>query len=329
MIKKILLIFALFNCVGVAFIIHQFQGIQNAPFKFDGEFYEVKSGVGFNHLCYDWQAHGFIDSCFKYQVYSKLVPEQFQLKAGVYELANLSVLDAVAKIHRGEQKQFSFTIIAGETYNSVLNKLSKSLFIDYPKDEQQLLAELKVDGNPEGWLLPETYYYEAYTKASALLNRAAERMQLVLTDAWQQRIDELPLDDPYQVLILASIIEKETGYEPERSTIASVFVNRLNRNMRLQTDPTVIYGLGQKFDGDIKRSDLKQYTPYNTYRINGLPPTPIAMPSTDAVYAATQPAQTPYYYFVSKGNGQHQFSKSLREHNQAVQKYILKRSNDS
>ncbi|NOU49452.1 endolytic transglycosylase MltG [Pseudoalteromonas sp. JBTF-M23] len=327
--KKISLILVLLLMVTSALVYYQFAAIQKETLKINSDLYEVKSGVGFNRLCNDWQRQGFIHSCFKYQVYAKFVPQLFHLKAGVYELRNLRVLDAISKIHRGEQKQFSFTIIAGETFNDVLSKLKSSPYIVFSNDKQQLLAQLQIDSEPEGWLLPETYHYEAYTKASALLKRANIKMQQVLEQAWQQRAAPLPLETPYQALILASIIEKETGYAPERATIASVFVNRLNKNMRLQTDPTVIYGLGQEFDGDIKRRDLRQYTPYNTYRIKGLPPTPIAMPSADAIYAATQPAQTPYYYFVSKGDGQHHFSKSLREHNQAVQKYILKRNNDS
>ncbi|MBD1581324.1 endolytic transglycosylase MltG [Pseudoalteromonas sp. S16_S37] len=327
--KKIALVLVLLLMVISSFAYHQFAAIQNESLKINTDLYEVKSGVGFHRLCKEWQRQGFISSCFRYQVYAKFAPQLFHLKAGVYELSSLRVLDAIAKIHRGEQKQFSFTIIAGETFNDVLSKLKNSPYIVFSNDKQQLLAELQMDSEPEGWLLPETYHYEAYTKASSLLKRANLKMQQVLEQAWQQRTEPLPLETPYQALILASIIEKETGYAPERTTIASVFVNRLNKNMRLQTDPTVIYGLGQEFDGDIKRRDLRQYTPYNTYRIKGLPPTPIAMPSADAIYAATQPAQTPYYYFVSKGDGQHQFSKSLREHNQAVQKYILKRNNDS
>ncbi|MCF6434224.1 MULTISPECIES: endolytic transglycosylase MltG [Pseudoalteromonas] len=329
MIKKISL-FLLLTLLGISvYIYYSVQSLKSEPLKITTELYEVTPGTGFNRLCKDWQTKGYVESCFKYQVYSKFVPELFHLKAGVYELSGMTVLQAVNKIHRGEQKQFSFTIIAGDTFQNILKKLKSSPYVVYPNDEQKLIEAMQVDGAPEGWLLPETYHYEAYTSASAVLNRAKEKMQSVLQHAWQQRMDALPLNEPYQALILASIIEKETGHAPERATIASVFINRLNRNMRLQTDPTVIYGLGDEFDGDIKRRHLKEHTPYNTYRIKGLPPTPIAMPSAEAIYAATQPKQTPYYYFVSKGNGQHQFSKSLREHNQAVQKYILKSNNDS
>ncbi|OHU96875.1 endolytic transglycosylase MltG [Pseudoalteromonas byunsanensis] len=327
--KKLLLFFLLMLLGISAYVYHSVQTLKSEPLAITSEIYEVTQGMGFNRLCKDWQVKRYLESCLKYQVYAKFVPELFHLKAGVYELKGMTVLEAIGKIHRGEQKQFSFTIIAGDTFQNILKKLKNSPFVVYPNDEQKLIEEMKLDSAPEGWLLPETYHYEAYTSASSVLNRAKEKMQVVLQQAWQQRMEALPLKEPYQVLILASIIEKETGYAPERATIASVFINRLNRNMRLQTDPTVIYGLGDAFDGDIKRRHLKEHTPYNTYRIKGLPPTPIAMPSAEAIYAATQPEQTPYYYFVSKGNGQHQFSKSLREHNQAVKKYILKSNNDS
>jgi UPF0755 protein len=158
-----------------------------------------------------------------------------------------------------------------------------------------------------------------------VLSRAYQEMQRFLDEAWEARMDGLPINSPYEALILASIIEKETGIAEERPLIASVFVNRLRRGMRLQTDPTVIYGMGEDYDGNIRKRDLQTHTPYNTYMIDGLPPTPIAMPSKASIQAALNPVASDYYYFVAMGEGRHYFSKTLREHNNAVRRYILNR----
>ena len=285
--------------------------------------FEVKNGTGFNKLCQQWQAKKWLDSCFKYQIVAKLDPSLTDLKAGLYELNQGSVIDNIRRINEGEQVSFSFTIIEGQTLRDVLaaientTKLNQDLTLD--NLSQQIIGS---DQHLEGWLYPDTYHYHAGDNASLLLKRAHILMKQVLTDAWQQRAKNLPINTAYEALIMASIIEKETGLASERPMIASVFTNRLNSKMRLQTDPTVIYGLGTAYDGDIKRKDLTSYTPYNTYRINGLPPTPIAMPSKAAILAAVNPPESDYVYFVAKGDGSHQFSKTLKAHNKAVQDYL-------
>ncbi|MDK1311389.1 endolytic transglycosylase MltG [Pseudoalteromonas ardens] len=332
MMRKLILLL-LSGLVVVMLTVAQYVSqVSDAPLLSDTRYFEVKRGDTFAAICQRWQEVHWIERCLPYQVYGKLFPERVNVKAGVYELQGVSVLDALSKLSTGAQADFMFTIIEGQTFKQVLANLKAAPFIDFDLTDTDLALHVggdadelfgAVDSHPEGWLYPETYHYHAHNKASTLLRHASERMQAQLAVAWQQRAQDLPISSAYEALILASIIEKETGKAQERPVIASVFVNRLNRKMRLQTDPTVIYGLGDSFDGDIKRRHLREYTPYNTYRIKGLPPTPIAMPSFDAIKAATQPAQTDYLYFVSKGDGSHYFSKSLKEHNRAVQRYIL------
>ncbi|GEB71078.1 ABC transporter substrate-binding protein [Pseudoalteromonas carrageenovora] len=290
--------------------------------------FEVKKGTGFNQLCKQWQAKGWLENCWRYQVVAKLDPTLTDLKAGLYELTSDSVITNIKKINKGDQVSFSFTIIEGQNLREVLEAIKKANNLQNDlKDDALSMQILNSDMYLEGWLFPDTYHYHNNDTASSVLKRAAVKMQQVLEDAWHERSDDLPYDTAYKALIMASIIEKETGLASERPLIASAFVNRLNTNMRLQTDPTVIYGIGADFDGDIKSKDLRDYTPYNTYRINGLPPTPIAMPSKAAILAAVNPPQSDYVYFVSKGDGSHQFSTTLKQHNVAVNTYILNKKN--
>lgn len=290
--------------------------------------FEVKKGTGFNKLCRQWQQQQWVEDCWRFQILAKLDPTLTDLKAGLYELSADSVLNNIKKINQGQQISFSFTIIEGQALRDVLNTLSTSTHLQNDLKLEQLGEQIiGKQTHLEGWLFPDTYHYHSNDTASSLLKRAAQKMQQTLADAWQQRASDLPYDTAYEALIMASIIEKETALASERPLIASAFINRLNTNMRLQTDPTVIYGLGEDFDGDIKRKDLRNYTPYNTYRINGLPPTPIAMPSKEAILAAVNPPKSEYVYFVAKGDGSHQFSTTLKQHNAAVNQYILNKKN--
>ena len=177
---------------------------------------------------------------------------------------------------------------------------------------------------PEGWFLPDTYHFPAGFTDEAFLRRAMLAMDQRLAEIWNRRTPDAPVNDPYQALILASIIEKETGVAAERAEIAGVFARRLRQGMRLQTDPTVIYGLGEVFDGNLRRRDLETDTPYNTYTRQGLPPTPIALPGVAALEAAVHPAAGDALYFVADGHGGHVFSTTLEAHNQAVRRYQLK-----
>ena len=307
----------------------QLQATIQTPLQIaDNTQFEVKKGTGFNKLCRQWQQQQWVEDCWRFQILAKLDPTLTDLKAGLYELSSDSVLNNIKKINQGQQISFSFTIIEGQALRDVLNTLSTSTHLQNDLKLEQLGEQIiGKQTHLEGWLFPDTYHYHSNDTASSLLKRAAQKMQQTLADAWQQRTSDLPYDTAYEALIMASIIEKETALASERPLIASAFINRLNTNMRLQTDPTVIYGLGEDFDGDIKRKDLRNYTPYNTYRINGLPPTPIAMPSKEAILAAVNPPKSEYVYFVAKGDGSHQFSTTLKQHNAAVNRYILNKKN--
>ena len=307
----------------------QLQATIQTPLQIaDNTQFEVKKGTGFNKLCRQWQQQQWLEDCWRFQILAKLDPTLTDLKAGLYELSSDSVLNNIKKINQGQQISFSFTIIEGQALRDVLNTLSTSTHLQNDLKLEQLGEQIiGKQTHLEGWLFPDTYHYHSNDTASSLLKRAAQKMQQTLADAWQQRASDLPYDTAYEALIMASIIEKETALASERPLIASAFINRLNTNMRLQTDPTVIYGLGEDFDGDIKRKDLRNYTPYNTYRINGLPPTPIAMPSKEAILAAVNPPKSEYVYFVAKGDGSHQFSTTLKQHNAAVNRYILNKKN--
>ncbi len=193
-------------------------------------------------------------------------------------------------------------------------------------DEKAILERLGLGENhPEGLFFPDTYHYTRATTGIDILRRAYERMQQVLAEEWQKRASGLPLNSPYEALILASIVEKETARPEERAQIAGVFIRRIEKNMRLETDPTVIYGLGESFDGNLRRHHLREDTPYNTYRRKGLPPTPIAMPGRAALHAVLHPAPGDALYFVARGDGTHQFSSSYPLHQQAVNRYQRRR----
>ena len=310
-------------CCGIGY--QQLQSALKMPLKVENStLFKVERGTGFNQLCQAWQAKQWLDSCFKFQVLAKLDPTLTDLKAGLYELDTSTVIDNIRRINEGAQVSFSFTIIEGQPLREVVANIAKQPHLTQDLDPENLATQISnTQENLEGWLFPDTYHYHSEDSASGLLKRAYSKMQQELEAAWQKRAPDLVLNSPYEALILASIIEKETGLASERPLISAVFTNRLKTNMRLQTDPTVIYGIGADFDGDIKRKDLTTYTPYNTYKIKGLPPTPIAMPSKAALLAAVNPPESEYVYFVSKGDGSHQFSKTLQEHNRAVKQYQL------
>ncbi|SHG89210.1 endolytic transglycosylase MltG [Ferrimonas marina] len=285
-------------------------------------------GQSLSSLLNQWEQAGVIDSAWWARLALRLEPELTAIKAGTYGLdAQMSLRDALTHLVAGDELQFQITLVEGGTVTQWLEQLHQHPRVTTTiEDVDQLQALLATEqSNPEGWLFPDTYAFTADTEDRAILLRAYRRMTTELERVWQERDTSIPLKNAYELLILASIIEKETGTPEERPLVSSVFVNRLNLGMRLQTDPTVIYG-AEDYQGRITRKHLDTWTPYNTYRINGLTPTPIANPSLASLEAAAHPDQSDYLYFVSKGDGSHQFSRTLREHNNAVNRYIRNRT---
>ena len=265
----------------------------------------------------------------------KLQPQLNKVKAGTYSLTGVKTLqDLLDMINSGKEAQFSVKFIEGKTFKEWRKNLENAPHLKQTlqgKTDKEIMALLDIPAvakavyewnNMDGWLYPDTYNYTPNSTDLELLKRSATRLQKALDKAWNERDENLPLADPYQMLILASIVEKETGIAAERPQVASVFINRLKANMKLQTDPTVIYGMGESYTGNIRKKDLETITPYNTYMIDGLPPTPIAMVSEGALQAVAHPAKTDFYYFVADGSGGHKFTRNLNEHNKAVQEYL-------
>lgn len=287
----------------------------------------VKPGTSFRGLINQLVQDKVIKSSQWTRWVGKLDPSLTDIKAGTYGLEpNKTLQEVLALIASGKEFQYSITLVEGERFSEWLKKIQAAPELKHVSDgmtEPQIAKAIGMDNvKIEGYLLPDTYHYTAGTTDIAVLKRAYLAMNKELATAWELREKDLPLKDPYQVLIMASIIEKETAVPTERGLVASVFMNRLRKGMPLQTDPTVIYGMGDKYDGNISKKDLRTPTPYNTYTMKGLPPTPIAMPSKASVLAAVNPDKSNYYYFVADGKGGHKFSTTLVEHNRAVRAYL-------
>lgn len=258
------------------------------------------------------------------------------LQAGEYALrVGMSPRSALAHLMSGQSIQYPVVFIEGTSVRQALNTLWSSprlLNTLQDKSELEILSMIQAAlptsvqrpvVSLEGLLFPDTYFYTSGATDISILRRSAARLQTVLAGEWEQREADLPLSTPYEALILASIVEKESGLLTEREQIAGVFIRRLQSGMRLQSDPTVIYGMGDAYNGNIRRVDLDATTPYNTYRIDGLPPTPIAMAGRDALHATLHPSDDTTLYFVARGDGGHHFSNTLEEHNAAVRRYLL------
>jgi UPF0755 protein len=255
------------------------------------------------------------------------------LHSGEYRLTpEQNVRDLLGLWRRGEVVQYSLTLVEGWSFRQVRLALTRQEKLEQSLanlDDRALMERLGLPGiSPEGRFFPDTYRYVRGMSDLDLLKQARSRLDQVLEEEWGKRAEGLPYRKPYDALIMASMVEKETGVAEERGQIAGVFVRRLRSGMRLQTDPTVIFGLGERYNGNLTRAHLLEATPYNTYMIDGMPPTPIALAGREAIHAALNPAAGKSLYFVARGDGSHVFSETLEQHNRAVHEYQLKRRAD-
>jgi len=291
--------------------------------------YELAPGSNFIQVVNDLSRQGIVDEPRWLRWYARLSGQASRIEAGEYLFEpGLTPRQLVGELVQGRVRQYSLTLIEGWNFRQLKAALASHPALRHTLtglDDATIMARIGHPGeHPEGRFLPDTYYFPKGTRDTDFLARAYDAMSRVLAEEWAARAPDLPLKTPYEALILASIVEKETGLASERPAIAGVFIRRLRRGMRLQTDPTVIYGMGKAYRGNIRKRDLLKDTPYNTYRRAGLPPTPIAMPGRQAIHATLHPDDSDNLYFVARGDGSHQFSATLEEHNRAVIKYQLK-----
>jgi len=291
-----------------------------------GRLFDIERGLGVSQVARQLHSDGIVENANAFIALVRVLGKSSDMKAGSYEVSGtITPLRLVEKLTRGEFTIGQIRFIEGWTSRQVREVLDQHPALLHQTKGWTALEILEALGaketHPEGLFFPDTYHFSAGTSDLTILRQAYDKMHATLDASWETRADHLPVKGKYQALILASIVEKETGDPSERKMVAAVFVNRLRKRMRLQTDPTVIYGLGEKFDGNLRKRDLLADQPYNTYTRYGLPPTPIAMPGEAAIEATLQPADTRALYFVAKGDGTHYFSNSLTEHNQAVNRY--------
>ena len=316
--------------IGGGYLLWQIDRWLHAPLPLKEPLtYELAPGSNFIRVVNDLARQGVVDQPRWLRWYGRLSGQASRIKAGEYlfepGITPHGLLDAMV---RGRVRQYALTIIEGWNFRQLMAAVNAHPALHHTLqglDDAAIMARIGHPGeHPEGRFLPDTYLFPRGMPDTDFLARAHAAMDRVLAEEWANRAPNLPLKTPYEALILASIVEKETGLASERPAIAGVFIRRLRKGMRLQTDPTVIYGMGAAYQGNIRKRDLRTDTPYNTYRHAGLPPTPIAMPGRDAIHATLHPDNSDNLYFVSRGDGSHQFSATLEEHNRAVIKYQLK-----
>ena len=336
-LSKVLgVLFVAFILVGVA-TLWQVDRFLNSAVSVpeEGASFQIAPGTPFSRISEKLAEEAIISQPTMLRIYARVSGKAGSVHAGEYLIRpGTTTADLLEQFTRGDVLLYSFTIIEGWNQWDLLRALQDHPQIDAKLSEEDwpaFLDELGAEtGHPEGLFLPETYHFPRNTSDRTVLKQAYQLMQGVIAEEWPQRAEDAPVSTPYEALVLASIVEKETARADERNRIAGVFARRLNKRMRLQTDPTVIYGIGPEFNGNLTRRDLRTDTPYNTYTRGGLPPTPIAMPGRDAIRAALHPAPGQELYFVATGlgDGSHKFSTTKAEHDAAVAEYLQRlRSN--
>ena len=327
--KKILASAVAMAGLAAAFSYWQIERFADTPLSINQEtIYTLPSGSGRVVLEAQLESQHIIPQSMWFGALLKLEPELAKFKAGTYRLeTGMNVRQLLQLLASGKEAQFPVRFVEGSRLKEWLVELRKAPYIKHTLTDDQfatLAAALKLDVSQlEGSFYPDTYLYTANTSDISLLERAHTRMNTLVDEVWQGRMDNLPYKKPQDLVTMASIVEKETGVSEERARVASVFINRLRTGMRLQTDPTVIYGMGDDYSGTLTRKNLETPTAYNTYTISGLPPGPIAMPGRASLEAAAHPEKTNYLYFVADGKGGHTFTTNLASHNRAVQVYRL------
>lgn len=330
LIKKTILLGLLVILLAISVLAYQLIRFQFETIRLSSEsqIFTIQSGSNIKSIAHQLSLEKIIDDPWLFILLARIKGVDTSVRAGEYRLTpGHTTAKLLETFTSGSSIQYTFTIIEGWTFRQLLGALAKDPIIQsrlQSKSNGEIMVQLGYpDLHPEGMFFPDTYSFPRGTTDISFLRRAYQLMQQHLQREWKNRADNLPVKSSYEALILASIIEKETGAAVERPLIAGVFTQRLIKGMRLQTDPTVIYGMGDDYHGDIRFRDLRKDTPYNTYTRQGLTPTPIALPGLDAIKAALHPADTRALYFVSKGDGTHQFSETLEQHNRAVIQFQL------
>ncbi len=325
-ISSVLLLIGGLVLVGFALDVRHFLA---TPLEFgSGVRYIIKPNDSVHSIANSLKVRGILTKPYYLIGLAKWKQVAGKIKVGEYQIpAMITPEELLDLLVSGDVIQHSLTLIEGWTFDEVMRAVNDNQNLTHTLNDYsvaEIMDRLGLAGqHPEGRFYPDTYHFTHGTTDLEFLKRSYRQMQSILAQEWAQRAKDTPLKTAYEALILASIIERETNVDAERAQVSGVFIRRLQRGMRLQTDPTVIYGLGKKFDGNIRRKDLRHDTPYNTYVHKGLPPTPIAMPSVKSIHAALHPDSGKSIYFVAKGDGTHQFSETLQQHNAAVRKYQL------